>query len=171
MKLETSITAPKAREVTRRALEEIYKDIIAPIKEGDLKILELYSNKDVKSLPDLIEKQVPRYGKLILELEELAGRLRYDKLPIVEDNNGDKYYCISDREGRSLIISQDSAQIYTPNPAEDSSNDNYIEVDDNNYKPFTIENSDYMKEYMEIARLCLARINEHRHGFIAEVQR
>lgn len=90
-----------------------------------MKILELYSNKDVKSLPDLIEKQVPRYGKLILELEELAGRLRYDKLPIVEDNNGDKYYCISDREGRSLIISQDSAQIYTPNPAEDSSNDNY----------------------------------------------
>ena len=43
MKLETSITAPKAREVTRRALEEIYKDIIAPLKEGDLKILELYS--------------------------------------------------------------------------------------------------------------------------------
>lgn len=109
MKLETSITAPKIREIIRRVLEKIDKDIIAPIKEGDLKILELYSNEDVKSLPDLIEKQVPRYGKLILELEELAGRLRYDKLPIVEDNNGDKYYCISDREGRSLIISQDSA--------------------------------------------------------------
>ena len=48
MKLETSITAPKAREATRRALEEIDEDIIAPLKEGDLKILELYSNEDVK---------------------------------------------------------------------------------------------------------------------------
>lgn len=48
---------------------------IDSIKERHERILELYSGKINKSLPEIINKQISDYGKVIVDLENIAKNL------------------------------------------------------------------------------------------------
>ena len=63
---------------------------IASIEERRERILELYSGGKNKSLPEIINEQVSDYGKVIVELENIAKKLNLETLPTVEQD----YYCI-----------------------------------------------------------------------------
>ena len=110
--LESPLTKP---DIKHRQAAEAWLDLqtltpeIDSIEERRERILELYSGKINESLPEIINKQVSDYGKVIVELENIAKKLNLEVLPTLKQD----YYCIYNYENRYyILINKQSLAIY-----------------------------------------------------------
>ena len=86
----------KEPDISHRQTAETWLDLqtltpeIDSIEKRRERILELYSGSENESLPEIINEQVSDYGKVIVELENIAKKLNLETLPTVKQD----YYCI-----------------------------------------------------------------------------
>ena len=73
---------------------------IASIEKRRERILELYSGGKNESLPEIINEQVSDYGKVIVELENIAKKLNLEVLPTLKQD----YYCIYNSKNHYYIL-------------------------------------------------------------------
>lgn len=154
----------KEPDVSHRQAAEAWLDLqtltpeIDSIEERRESILELYSGKINESLPEIINKQVSDYGKVIVDLENIAKKLNLEVLPILEQY----YYCIYNFENHYyILIHKQSLVIYIA----DSPNNIQV-VNDSEMGDLLIRKSHYsspddISDYLKIESSCSRWLN-HR---------
>lgn len=151
-------------DVNYRQAAEAWLDLqtltpeIASIKDRRERILELYSGKINESLPKIINKQVSDYGKVIVDLENIAKKLNIEVLPTLKQD----YYCIYNSKNRYyILIHKQSLAIYIadfPNNIQ-AVNDN--EMGDLLIRKFHYSSLDDISDYLKIESSCSRWLN-HR---------
>ena len=130
---------------------------IASIEERRERILELYSGKINKSLTKIINKQVSDYGKVIVDLENIAKKLNLETLPIVK-----QYYCIYTSKNRYyILIDKQSLVIYIADFPNNVQAVNDTEMGDLSIRKFDYSSLDDISDYLKIESSCSRWLN-HR---------
>ena len=131
---------------------------IASIEERRERILELYSGKINKSLPEIINKQISDYGKVIVELENIAKKLNLETLPIVKQD----YYCIYNYKNHYyILINKQSLVIYIADFPNNIQAVNDSEMGDLSIREFDYSSPDDISDYLKIESSCSRWLN-HR---------
>ena len=130
---------------------------IASIEERRERILELYSGKINKSLPKIINKQVSDYGKVIVDLENIAKKLNLEVLPTLK-----QYYCIYTSKNRYyILIDKQSLAIYIADFPNNVQAVNNAEMGDLLMRKFDYISPDNIYDYLKIESSCSRWLN-HR---------
>lgn len=130
---------------------------IASIEERRERILELYSGKINKSLPKIINKQVSDYGKVIVDLENIAKKLNLEVLPTLK-----QYYCIYTSKNRYyILIDKQSLAIYIADFPSNVQAVNNAEMGDLLMRKFDYISPDNIYDYLKIESSCSRWLN-HR---------
>ena len=158
---ESPLTKP---DIKRRQAAEAWLDLqalaleIDSIEERRESILELYSGKINESLPEIINKQVSDYGKVIVDLENIAKKLNLEVLPTLEQD----YYCIYNYENRYyILIDKQSLAIYIADSLNNIQAVNDSEMGDISIRKFKHDSSNYISDYLKIESSCSRWLN-HR---------
>lgn len=158
---ESPLTKP---DIKRRQAAEAWLDLqalaleIDSIEERRESILELYSGKINESLPEIINKQVSDYGKVIVDLENIAKKLNLEVLPTLEQD----YYCIYNYENRYyILIDKQSLAIYIADSPNNIQAVNDSEMGDISIRKFKHDSSNYISDYLKIESSCSRWLN-HR---------
>lgn len=158
---ESPLTKP---DIKRRQAAEAWLDLqalaleIDSIEERRESILELYSGKINESLPEIINKQVSDYGKVIVDLENIAKKLNLEVLPTLEQD----YYCIYNYENRYyILIDKQSLAIYIADSSNNIQAVNDSEMGDISIRKFKHDSSNYISDYLKIESSCSRWLN-HR---------
>lgn len=131
---------------------------IASIKKRRESILELYSGKINESLPEIINKQVSDYGKVIVNLENIAKKLNLEILPTLKQG----YYCIYNSENRYyILIDKQSLAIYIADFPNNIQAVNDSEMGDLSIRKFDYISPDNIYDYLKIESSCSRWLN-HR---------
>lgn len=131
---------------------------IASIKERRERILELYSGKINESLPEIINEQVSDYGKVIVDLENIAKKLNLEVLPTLEQD----YYCIYNSKNRYyILIHKQSLVIYIADFPNNVQVVNDSEMGDLSIRKFDYISPDNIYDYLKIEGSCSRWLN-HR---------
>lgn len=131
---------------------------IGSIEERRESILELYSGGENKSLPEIINEQVSDYGKVIVELENIAKKLNLEVLPTLEQD----YYCIYNYENHYyILIHRQSLVIYIADFPNNIQAVNDTEMGDLSIREFRYDSSNYISDYLKIESSCSRWLN-HR---------
>jgi len=131
---------------------------IDSIEERRERILELYSGNINESLPEIINKQVSDYGKVIVDLENIAKKLNLEVLPTLEQD----YYCIYNSENRYyILIDKQSLVIYIADFPNNVQAVNNAEMGDLLIRKFDYISPDNIYDYLKIESSCSRWIN-HR---------
>ena len=151
-------------DVNYRQAAEAWLDLqtltpeIASIKDRRERILELYSGKINESLPKIINKQVSDYGKVIVDLENIAKKLNIEVLPTLKQD----YYCIYNYENHYyILIHKQSSVIYIADSPNNIQAVNDSEMGDISIRKFKHDSSNYISDYLKIESSCNRWIN-HR---------
>ena len=158
---ESPLTKP---DINYRQAAEAWLDLqtltpeIASIEERRECILELYSGKINKSLPEIINKQISDYGKVIVDLENIAKKLNLEALPTLEQD----YYCIYNSENRYyILIDKQSLVIYIADFPDNTPAVNNAEMGDLSIRKFDYSSPDDISDYLKIESSCSRWLN-HR---------
>lgn len=131
---------------------------IASIKERRERILELYSGKINESLPEIINEQVSDYGKVIVNLENIAKKLNLEVLPTLKQD----YYCIYNSKNRYyILINKQSLVIYIADSSNNIQAVNDTEMGDLSIREFNYSSPDDIFDYLKIESSCSRWLN-HR---------
>lgn len=131
---------------------------IDSIEERRGSVLELYSGSTNESLPEIINKQISDYGKVIVELENIAKKLNLETLPTVEQD----YYCIHNSENHYyILIHRQSLAIYIADFPNNTQAVNDSEMGDISIRKFKHDSSNYISDYLKIESSCNRWLN-HR---------
>lgn len=131
---------------------------IGSIEERRESILELYSGGENESLPEIINEQVSDYGKVIVELENIAKKLNLETLPIVKQD----YYCIHNSENHYyILIHRQSLAIYIADFPNNTQAVNNAEMGDLSIREFDYSSPDDISNYLKIESSCSRWLN-HR---------
>lgn len=131
---------------------------IASIEERRESILELYSGKINESLPEIINKQISDYGKVIVDLENIAKKLNLEVLPTLEQY----YYCIYNFENHYyILIHRQSLAIYIADFPNNVQAVNNAEMGDLSIRKFDYISPDNIYDYLKIESSCSRWLN-HR---------
>lgn len=159
--LESPLTKP---DIKHRQAAEAWLDLqtltpeIDSIKERRESILELYSGKINESLPKIINKQVSDYGKVIVDLENIAKKLNLEVLPTLEQD----YYCIYNSKNRYyILIHRQSLAIYIADFPNNVQVVNDSEMGDLSIRKFDYISPDNIYDYLKIEGSCSRWLN-HR---------
>lgn len=150
-------------DVNYRQAAEAWLDLqtltpeIDSIEERRESILELYSGKINESLPEIINKQVSDYGKVIVYLENITKKLNLEVLPILE-----QYYCIYNFENHYyILIHRQSLAIYIADFPNNVQVVNDSEMGDLLIRKFHYSSPDDIFDYLKIESSCSRWLN-HR---------
>lgn len=131
---------------------------IDSIEERREHILELYSGKINESLPEIINEQVSDYGKVIVNLENIAKKLNLEVLPTLEQD----YYCIYNSKNRYyILIHKQSLAIYIADFPNNVQVVNDSEMGDLSIRKFDYISPDNIYDYLKIESSCSRWLN-HR---------
>lgn len=131
---------------------------IDSIEERRERILELYSGKINESLPEIINKQVSDYGKVIVDLENITKKLNLETLPTVKQD----YYCIYNFENHYyILIHRQSLAIYIADFPNNVQVVNDSEMGDLSIRKFDYISPDNIYDYLKIESSCSRWLN-HR---------
>lgn len=130
---------------------------IASIEKRRERILELYSGGKNESLPEIINEQVSDYGKVIVELENIAKKLNLEVLPTLK-----QYYCIYTSKNRYyILIDKQSLAIYIADFPNNVQAVNNAEMGDLLMRKFDYISPDNIYDYLKIESSCSRWLN-HR---------
>lgn len=151
-------------DVNYRQITEAWLDLqtltpeIASIEERRDRILELYSGKINESLPKIINEQVSDYGKVIVDLENIAKKLNLEVLPTLKQD----FYCIYNYENRYyILIDKQSLAIYIADFPNNVQAVNDSEMGDLLIRKFDYSSPDDISDYLKIESSCSRWLN-HR---------
>lgn len=131
---------------------------IDSIEERREHILELYSGKINESLPEIINKQVSDYGKVIVDLENITKKLNLEVLPTLKQD----YYCIYNSENHCyILIRKQSSVIYIADFPNNVQVVNNAEMGDLLIRKFNYSSPDDISDYLKIESSCSRWLN-HR---------
>ena len=129
---------------------------IDSIEERRGSVLELYSGSTNESLPEIINEQVSDYGKVIVELENIAKKLNLETLPTVKQD----YYCIYNSENHYyILIHRQSLAIYIADFPNNTQAVNNAEMGDLSMRKFKHDSSNYISDYLKIESSCSRWLN------------
>lgn len=131
---------------------------IASIEERRERILELYSGKINESLPEIINEQVSDYGKVIVDLENIAKKLNLEVLPTLEQ---DYYYIYNYKNRYYILIDKQSLVIYIADFPNNIQVVNDSEMGDLSMRKFDYSSPDNIYDYLKIESSCSRWLN-HR---------
>mgnify|MGYP001004112330 CR=1 FL=1 len=154
----------KETDISRGQAAEAWLDLqtlvleIDSIEERRESILELYSGKINKSLPEIINKQVSDYGKVIVDLENIAKKLNLEVLPTLEQD----YYCIYNYENHYyILVHKQSLAIYIADFPNNVQGVNDSEMGDLLIRKSHYSSPDDIFDYLKIESSCSRWLN-HR---------
>lgn len=154
----------KETDISRGQAAEAWLDLqtlvleIDSIEERRESILELYSGKINKSLPEIINKQVSDYGKVIVDLENIAKKLNLEVLPTLEQD----YYCIYNYENHYyILVHKQSLAIYIADFPNNVQGVNDSEMGDLLIRKYHYSSPDDIFDYLKIESSCSRWLN-HR---------
>lgn len=111
-----------------------------------------------ESLPEIINKQISDYGKVIVDLENIAKKLNLEVLPTLEQY----YYCIYNFENHYyILIHRQSLAIYIADFPNNVQAVNNAEMGDLSIRKFDYISPDNIYDYLKIESSCSRWLN-HR---------
>lgn len=158
---ESPLTKP---DIKRRQAAEAWLELqtltpeIDSVEERRESILELYSGKINEPLPEIIDKQVSDYGRVLVDLENIAKKLNLKTLPTVKQD----YYCIHNSENHYyILIHKQSLVIYIADFPNNIQAVNDTEMGDLSIRKFDYSSPDDISDYLKIESSCSRWLN-HR---------
>ncbi len=143
----------KEPDISHRQTAETWLDLqtltpeIDSIEKRRERIVELYSGGENESLPEIINEQVSDYGKVIVDLENIAKKLNLEALPTLEQD----YYCIYNSENRYyILIDKQSLVIYIADSPDNVQAVNDSEMGDLSIRKFNYSSPDDISDYLKI---------------------